>query len=581
MLKGIPVSPGIGIGRAFVFKTELPVWDHSSAADPEAEVTRLRQAVKAFSEKTEALIAASEEAAKDGSQADMLRGHMAMMADPFMLSQMEEKIRAGACAEDACEAVLTMFEDMFSQTDDPLTQQRAADVRDIKGHMLHILTGTEAPSLDQFPEGAVLIAEELTPSMVAEIPAGRLAAAVTEKGGYTAHSAILARTMEIPAVYSVEKALERVEDHDIIVVDGDQGQVLVNPPEEKRQQYEACRRRAAEEKALLTAYKDRDTRMADGQRRQVFCNVGSAEEAHLAADSGGEGIGLFRTEFLFTGRDVMPDEEEQFAAYKEAAEAFDGREVIIRTMDIGGDKQVPYLKMEAEDNPFLGFRAIRYCLAQEDLYRIQLRAILRASAYGRVKLMIPLVTGVEEVRRVRTMVRELMGQLRAEGRAFDENLEIGIMVETPSACQIADLLAGESDFFSIGTNDLIQYTMAADRGNPKVAYLNSPYHPAVLRSIWHIIRCGREAGIPVAMCGEAAADPLMTPLLLAFGLSEFSVAAPAVTRIRAEIGKWSGQAAARTAERAMALATASEVKSFLEDTIKENKEGIYHDEDCN
>lgn len=582
MLKGIPVSQGIGIGKAFTAKAAELAWTSHPVSDSEAEIKRLHQALESFNQRTEALIKAAEAAAAetagaeaenggaaDTSHADILRGHMAMVGDPFMLSQMEEQINTGVCAEDACDSVLSMFEEMFSQTDDELTQQRAADVRDIKKRVLGILTGAEEVSLSLIPEGAVLIAEELTPSMLAEIPKGHLVGVVTEKGGATAHSAILLRAAEIPGVYSVENALECIKDGDIVIVDGTEGHVSVNPSAEETARCEACCREAAERKALLTDYRNKDTRMADGQRREVYANIGSSSEAEIAASGGAEGIGLFRTEFLFTDTVSAPDEEAQFQAYKAAAEALRGKPVIIRTLDIGGDKQIPYLNMGQEANPFLGFRAVRYCLENRALYETQLRAVLRASAYGNLKLMIPLVTSVEEVRQVKAMVRELMGQLRAEKIAFDENLQIGVMMETPAACQIADLLAKESDFFSIGTNDLVQYTMASDRGNPKVAYLNRPYHPAVLRSVRRIIQCGTEAGIPVGMCGEAAADPLMTPLLLAFGLQEFSVTPPAVTRIRAQIAQWSGEEAALAAQEAMKMETAEDVKQYLERIVRE------------
>lgn len=567
MLKGIAVSEGIGIGKAYVVKERKPDFEMISVTDTEAELARFRGAVDTFCQRTEALAERISKSVRS-KDADIIRGHIQMLKDPYMLSQIEDQIKAGTCAEAACENVLNTFIEMFSQVDDELTRQRAADVEDIKGRMLKILLGIEEKSLVDISPGSILVTEELTPSMTAEMKKENVEGIVTERGGKTSHSAILARAMEIPAVLSAEDAAEVVKDGDTLIVDGREGVVLQNPQLEIEETYRKEKAAYEQEKQILQNYIGKDTVTADGVTKEVFCNIGNAKDAITAAEKDGEGIGLFRTEFLFMDKKTAPSEEEQFEAYKKAAQIFKGKPVIIRTLDVGGDKDVPYLEMGEEDNPFLGFRAVRYCLAHEELYETQLRAIIKASAFGKIRIMVPLVTNVKEIRKVKEKVRAIMETLDRDGIPYDPNLQVGIMIETPAAALIADLLAKESDFFSIGTNDLTQYTMAADRGNQKVAYLNRTYDPAVLRSIRRIIQCGKDAGILVGMCGEAAADPLLIPLLLDFGLSEFSVNPASVLATRYHISKWTKEETAKAAAKAMELETADEIERFLKSINK-------------
>lgn len=562
MLKGIAVSEGIGIGKAYVVKDEKPKIEAVSVTDTDAELERFRGAVDTFCQRTEALAKRISKSVRS-EDADIIRGHIQMLKDPYMLSQIEDQIKSGICAEAACENVLNTFIEMFSQVEDELTRQRASDVEDIKTRMLKILLRIEEKSLSDIPDGSILVTEDLTPSMTAEMKKEHVAGIVTERGGKTSHSAILARAMEIPAVLSAENAAELIKDGDALIVDGRKGIVLRNPQRQTAEKYQMEKTAYEQEKQVLQNYIGKETVTADGEQKEVFCNIGNTKDAITAAEKDGEGIGLFRTEFLFMDKRTAPDEEEQFEAYKKAAQIFKGKPVIIRTLDVGGDKDVPYLEMGKEDNPFLGFRAVRYCLAHEDLYKTQLRAIIRASAFGQIRIMVPLVTNVEEIRGVKAKVRSIMEELKQEGVPYDPDLQVGIMIETPAAALIADLLAKESDFFSIGTNDLTQYTMAADRGNQKVAYLNRTYDPAVLRSIRRIIQCGKEAGILVGMCGEAAADPLLIPLLLDFGLTEFSVNPASVLGTRYHISKWTKAEAAEAAEKAMTLETADEIESYL------------------
>lgn len=566
MLKGIAVSDGIGIGKAYVIKEEQLTYE-ATAEDASKELQRLHQAVDTFCRRTERLAESIAKSVKP-KDAEIIRGHIQMLKDPYMISQMEEKIQSGASAEAACEEVLNQFIALFSGVDDELTRQRATDVADIKKRMLRILLGAEEKSLAEIPPESVLVTEDLTPSMTAEMKKEHVVGIVTEKGGKTSHSAILAKAMEIPAVLSAEGALNALKDGEPVIVDGSQGLVLPNPQPEEETRYRQQKRAYETEKEILRGYIGRATVTADNETKEVFCNIGNVKDAITAAQKDGEGIGLFRTEFLFMDKPSAPSEEEQFEAYKKAAEIFNGKPVIIRTLDVGGDKGIPYLEMEKEENPFLGFRAVRYCLSHEELYETQLRAILRASAFGNLKIMVPLVTTAAEVRAVKEKVKKIAAELEKSGIEYDHGIQVGIMVETPAASLVADLLARESDFFSIGTNDLTQYTMAADRGNPQVAYLNKPYDPAVLRSIRHIIRCAKNAGIPVGMCGEAAADPLLIPLLLDFGLEEFSVSPTSVLATRYQISKWTKESAASVAKEAMNLETADAVERLLRSKVE-------------
>ena len=487
-----------------------------------------------------------------------------MLQDPTIEEQItalivSEKITA----EKALDQVLEQTAEIFAQIPDELLQQRATDFRDIKARILKILLGIEDYDISAAPAGTVLVAHDLTPSMTAGIVAENIAGILTEVGGRTSHSAILARAMEIPAVLSIDGICTAVKNGDRVVLNGTSGEAIVNPDAETEQKFAGLLEEYKKEKELLKKFAGVPTVSADGTKVELVCNIGKPEDAKKAVECDGEGIGLFRTEFLFMDRDTIPTEEEQFEAYKSVAETMKGKPVIIRTLDIGGDKEIPYLGLEKEDNPFLGYRAIRFCLQRTDIYNTQLRALVRASAFGGIKIMVPLVTGVDELRSVKAMVADIMKELDAEGIAYNKNLEIGIMMETPAACMMADVLAKEAAFFSIGTNDLTGYTMAVDRGNSKVAYLYSAFNPAVLRAIKRIIECGKKEGIMVGMCGEAAADPKLIPLLLAFGLDEFSVSATSVLKTRKTIADSSMAECKALADKVMACATEAEVQAVL------------------
>lgn len=563
MYKGIAGSEGIGIGKVVLIEEHDLTVEKKSVTDTDAELKRLQDAIEKFVLITNEM--ADKMAKTVGEQdADILRGHIIMLQDPMIEEQISAlMISEKISAEMALEQVLDQTAEMFAAVPDELIQQRATDLMDIKSRMLKILMGIEEVDISQVPENTVLVARDLTPSMTAGINPANIAGILTEVGGRTSHSAILARAMEIPAVLSIEGICGIVKNGDTVVLDGSKGEAIVNPDEATVKEFEKKFADYAAEKELLKAYKGKPSQTKDGVKVELVSNIGKPEDADKVVECDGEGIGLFRTEFLFMDRDSVPTEEEQFEAYKKVAETMKGKPVIIRTLDIGGDKAIPYLGLETEENPFLGFRAIRFCLKRRDIYEVQLRALLRASAFGDIKIMVPLVTGVDELRAVKVILEDIKRQLDKDGIAYNKDVKVGVMMETPAACMMADALAKEADFFSIGTNDLTGYTMAVDRGNAKVAYLYSTYNPAVLRAIKRIIECGKAEEIMVGMCGEAAADPKLIPLLLAFGLDEFSVSATSVLKTRKTISDCSIDECKALAEKVMKCITEEEVLELL------------------
>ncbi len=561
-LAGVAASPGLGIGTVMVIAEPCLAYEAVEVTDAEAEKSRLHGAIEAFSALTREKAEVVRERVGD-AEAAILEGHVLMISDPFMVAEMDNLIDGGQCAEAALDTVCETFAVMFEAADDDLTRQRAADVRDIKSGVLCQLLGVREVDVSRVPRGTVLVTHDLVPSMTAGLDRDNVVGIVTETGGMTSHSAILARALEIPAVLAVPDAVRKLPEGAQVIVDGGEGAVAVAPGEAElaaaRVRQEALRR----EKEALQRFVGKKTITADGCQVELFGNIGSVEDARAVVDNDGEGVGLFRTEFLFMDGGAMPTEEEQFRAYQQAALIMKGRPVIIRTLDIGGDKDIPYLGLEKEDNPFMGFRAIRYCLAREDVFRTQLRALLRASAFGDVRIMVPLVTGVEELRQVRALIRRYADEFSREGVACNKDVPVGVMIETPAAALMADALAAEADFFSIGTNDLTGYTMAVDRGNDRVRSLSSAFNPAVLRSIRSVIAAGTAAGIPVGMCGEAAADPLLIPLWISFGLTEYSVGPASILATRAAIAGWNHEEARALAEAVMGAVTPDAVLDLL------------------
>lgn len=568
MLKGTSASAGIGIGKAVIVEeTELKI-KRETVADSEAEKVRFRAASAQAAAETGAL--AKDLATKVGEkEAEILKGHLLLLSDPMLTGEIENIISGeNVNSEYAIESVCNNYADMFASMGDELMQQRATDMRDIKTRMQKILMGVKSVDISSLPAGTIIVARDLTPSMTAGIDPEKVAGIVTELGGKTSHSAILARALEIPAVVALEGFLSSVSDGQEIVLDGSKGIVIVNPDEAEKAEYVQKRELFLKEKKELEQYIGKPTVTKDGITVELVANIGKPEDVDKVLHYDGEGVGLFRTEFLFMDRASMPTEEEQFEAYRKVASALNGKPVIIRTLDIGGDKEIPYMGLEKDENPFLGYRAIRFCLdRKDDIYKPQLRALLKASAFGNIRIMVPMVTCIEEFREAKALIEEIKKELDEKGTAYKKDIEVGIMVETAAASLMADVFAKEVDFFSIGTNDLTQYTMSVDRGNDKVSYLYSTLNPAVLRSIRHVIACGRKEGIMVGMCGEAASDPMLIPLLLAFGLNEFSMSASAILNARKLITGYSVEELQAVAEKAMTYATVKEVEDYMKEFI--------------
>jgi phosphotransferase system enzyme I (PtsI) len=563
MLKGIAASSGIGIGTVRRIEEQDLYFEPRIVRDIDAEKGRFERAKEEFLAHTEHLAEQVKE--RIGEQESViLLGQLAIASDPELLNWIESRLKVGVCAESAVTEACDHYAGILADSADEVMSQRAADVKDVKTGLLKALLGKEDVDIAGLPRGTVLVARELTPSMTSRIVKENIAGIVTETGGKTSHVAIMARAMEIPAVLSVPWILGEVRTGETLIVDGIDGEVVANPSEADLAYYRERREKLKQSARAIEGFRGSKTETKDGKRLSLLCNIGSPEDAEKALNSDGEGVGLFRTEFLFLESRHLPTEEEHVEAYSKAIEVMGHRELIIRLLDIGGDKSVPCLDQKEEENPFLGCRAVRFGLKFPDIYRTQIRAILRAGLHGDVKIMVPMVSCIEELRSVRDMIIECSKELQAEGIPAAKRLPLGVMMETASAAVTADLFAREADFFSIGTNDLVQYLMSADRGNPDVADLNSVYQPSSLRSIRNIIRAALDVGIEVGMCGEAAAEPMMIPLLISFGLTEFSVNPAAVLRTRAAIASWSREEADRVTEEVMNMATEGEIVRYLE-----------------
>lgn len=565
MLKGTNASSGIGIGNAVIVEEKELVIRREAVADAAAEVERFKGALDTTLKKTEEL--AADLATRVGEkEAEIMQGHMMLLMDPMLTGEIETAITGESiCAEYAIEQVCTTYADMFASMDDELMQQRATDMRDIKERMQRELLGLESVDIAALPAGTILVAKDLTPSMTAGIRPENVAGIVTELGGKTSHSAILARALEIPAVVAVPDLMSQVENGHVIVLDGSEGIVYVDPDQAVVDEFAAKREKFLKEKKELEQYIGKPTVTKDGVHIELVANIGKPQDLEKVLQYDGEGVGLFRTEFLFMDRTTMPTEEEQFEAYKAVAEGLKGKPVIIRTLDIGGDKEVPALALEKEQNPFLGYRAIRICLNQPELFLIQLRALLRAAQYGDLRIMFPMISSVDEVRGAKQVLEQAKDMLTAEGVPFNPNVKVGIMVEIPVAAVCADVLAKEVDFFSIGTNDLIQYSCAVDRINEKISYLYRPLHPGVLRLIAMTAKAANENGIEVGVCGEMAGTAGMAPVLCGLGVTNLSMSASAMLAAKADLAKHSYDECRELADKLLACASASDAERIFTD----------------
>ena len=562
--RGIGASPGIGIGRVLIYREpELAGWSET-IEDTERELERYRAAVREFSARAEER-AEGFELAVGAQQAEILRSQAAMSLDPVLAERIEKKIILGKPAEAALDDECRRFIESFAASSEEVLRLRAADVRDLRDGLLRILLGLPETDLSHLPPSTVLIADDLSLAAVSSLDPANVVGIVLSHSGQVSHCAILARALEIPAVVGTPGVFEALSGGEVAVVDGTKGEVHLGLSPNKLVGWGRNREQFRLLRDSLREFIGKETHTAEGVPLCLEANIGSENDVLRAQEYGIDGVGLFRTEFMFQSRDYFPTEEEQFQVYQRIALALQGRPLTLRTLDAGGDKLLPYLHHPQEENPELGCRGIRLCLREERMFRTQLRAILRASAFGNVRMMLPLITSVDELRHVRALVAQCREELAREGLPCGRDLPLGVMIETPAAVVMARLLAREAGFFSIGTNDLTQYVMAADRKNTQVAGYYSHYDPAVVRSVEQIAQAAREGGIPVAVCGEAAADPLYLPLLLSFGVRELSVLPAALLPTRKAVSRWSLEEAHAVAARALELETENQVRAWLEE----------------
>ncbi|MCC9023791.1 phosphoenolpyruvate--protein phosphotransferase [Bacillus nakamurai] len=566
-LKGIGASAGIAIAKAYRLEEPDLTVEKKNIADAEAEVSRFEEAIVRSKEELEKI---KEHALKELGQdkADIFSAHLLVLSDPELLDPVKEKISSDSVnAEFALKETASMFITMFESMDNEYMKERAADIRDVTKRVTGHLLGVEIPNPSMISEEVIIVAEDLTPSDTAQLNREFVKGFTTDIGGRTSHSAIMARSLEIPAVVGTKAATGTIENGVTVIVDGINGDVIIDPAAEIVKQYEEKHSAYLAQKAEWAKLVNEPTVSKDGHHVELAANIGTPDDVKGVLENGGEAVGLYRTEFLYMGRDQLPTEDEQFDAYKTVLERMEGKSVVVRTLDIGGDKELPYLHLPKEMNPFLGYRAIRLCLEEQDIFRTQLRALLRASTYGNLKIMFPMIATVNEFKEAKAILIEEKEKLVKAGQTVSDDIEVGMMVEIPSTAVIADQFAKEVDFFSIGTNDLIQYTMAADRMNERVAYLYQPYNPAILRLITLVIEAAHKEGKWVGMCGEMAGDEIAIPILLGLGLDEFSMSATSILPARTQISKLSKKEAQSFKEKILSMSTTEEVVAFVKETF--------------
>ena len=568
LISGIAASSGIAIAKAYrLIEPELSV-EKRIVEDVEAEISRFKEAIQKSTAELE-IIRNKAEQDLGADKAAIFDAHLLVLSDPELLSPVQDKIQSEKVnAESSLQEIAGMFISMFEQMDNEYMKERAADIRDVTKRVLSHLLGIHIPNPSMIAEEVIIIAEDLTPSDTAQLNPFYVKGFTTDIGGRTSHSAIMARSLEIPAVVGAKTVTASIENGDMIIIDGLNGEVHINPTPELVKRYEEIQKNYASQKAEWAKLVHEETVTKDGHQVELAANIGTPKDLQGVHKYGGEGIGLYRTEFLYMGRTEMPSEEEQFEAYKTVLEGMAGKSVVVRTLDIGGDKELPYLQLPKEMNPFLGYRAIRLCLNEQEIFRTQLRALLRASIYGNLKIMFPMIATLTEFREAKAVLEEVRQELLEKDIPVAEKIEIGIMVEIPSTAVMADVFAKEVDFFSIGTNDLIQYTMAADRMNERVSYLYQPYNPAILRLVKMVIDAAHKEGKWAGMCGEMAGDEVAVPILIGLGLDEFSMSATSILKARSLIRKLSLEEMKKLSEDVLTMDTNDQVKAAVLEKVK-------------
>ncbi|HEB0863013.1 phosphoenolpyruvate--protein phosphotransferase [Staphylococcus aureus] len=569
LIKGIAASDGVAIAKAYLLvEPDLTFDKNEKVTDVEGEVAKFNSAIEA-SKVELTKIRNNAEVQLGADKAAIFDAHLLVLDDPELIQPIQDKIKnENANAATALTDVTTQFVTIFESMDNEYMKERAADIRDVSKRVLSHILGVELPNPSMIDESVVIVGNDLTPSDTAQLNKEFVQGFATNIGGRTSHSAIMSRSLEIPAIVGTKSITQEVKQGDMIIVDGLNGDVIVNPTEDELIAYQDKRERYFADKKELQKLRDADTVTVDGVHAELAANIGTPNDLPGVIENGAQGIGLYRTEFLYMGRDQMPTEEEQFEAYKEVLEAMDGKHVVVRTLDIGGDKELSYLNLPEEMNPFLGYRAIRLCLAQQDIFRPQLRALLRASVYGKLNIMFPMVATINEFREAKAILLEEKENLKNEGHDISDDIELGIMVEIPATAALADVFAKEVDFFSIGTNDLIQYTLAADRMSERVSYLYQPYNPSILRLVKQVIEASHKEGKWTGMCGEMAGDETAIPLLLGLGLDEFSMSATSILKARRQINGLSKNEMTELANRAVDCATQEEVIELVNNYVK-------------
>ncbi|HDD0208917.1 TPA: phosphoenolpyruvate--protein phosphotransferase [Staphylococcus aureus] len=569
LIKGIASSDGVAIAKAYLLvEPDLTFDKNEKVTDVEGEVAKFNSAIEA-SKVELTKIRNNAEVQLGADKAAIFDAHLLVLDDPELIQPIQDKIKnENANAATALTDVTTQFVTIFESMDNEYMKERAADIRDVSKRVLSHILGVELPNPSMIDESVVIVGNDLTPSDTAQLNKEFVQGFATNIGGRTSHSAIMSRSLEIPAIVGTKSITQEVKQGDMIIVDGLNGDVIVNPTEDELIAYQDKRERYFADKKELQKLRDADTVTVDGVHAELAANIGTPNDLPGVIENGAQGIGLYRTEFLYMGRDQMPTEEEQFEAYKEVLEAMNGKRVVVRTLDIGGDKELSYLNLPEEMNPFLGYRAIRLCLAQQDIFRPQLRALLRASVYGKLNIMFPMVATINEFREAKAILLEEKENLKNEGHDISDDIELGIMVEIPATAALADVFAKEVDFFSIGTNDLIQYTLAADRMSERVSYLYQPYNPSILRLVKQVIEASHKEGKWTGMCGEMAGDETAIPLLLGLGLDEFSMSATSILKARRQINGLSKNEMTELANRAVDCATQEEVIELVNNYVK-------------
>ncbi|WP_427337940.1 phosphoenolpyruvate--protein phosphotransferase [Caloranaerobacter sp. DY30410] len=567
-MKGIAASPGIAIGKVLIKKDAQVKIEKKNIDSIEDEIKRLNKAREISKQQIDALY---QHALKNIGQeeAKIFEAHIMILDDPEYFGQVEQKIKTEKVnAEHALKEITDAFIEIFQNMGNEYMKERVLDIKDVSNRVIRELLGIQTIDLSKLDEEVIIVAEDLTPSDTAQMDKEKVLGFITETGGRTSHSAIMARTLELPAVVGVEGIIANVKNGDVIIFDGDEGNIIINPDKETLKQYKNKKEKYEQFKNKLKQLKGKESITKDRFKVEIVANIGTPKDIEGVIRNDAEGVGLYRTEFLYMDRKNLPTEEEQFIAYKEVAEKLKGKPVVIRTLDIGGDKDLPYLELPEEMNPFLGYRAIRLCLDRTEIFKTQLRALLRASAYGNIKIMFPMISSIQELRKAKQILKEVKEDLRRENIKFNEKIEVGMMIEIPSAAIMSDIFAKEVDFFSIGTNDLIQYITAVDRGNRKISHLYSQYHPALLRLIKQVIDNGHKEGIWVGMCGEAAGDPKLIPILIGMGLDEFSMSPISILRARWIITNIEQKEMKKLAQQVINLSTAEEVEKFIDENIR-------------